>query len=1016
MKEFFTTGEVARICKTSPKTIVNYCESGLIDAEKSQVTNYRRIPRAALLRFMKRYQIPEENLLAFERRRVLVVDDDPSVLAFVRETLEDAGGYDVLTAADGYEALIAIGARRPDLLVLDIRMPKMDGFEVCRNLRANPLTRDLRILAITGVSDEDTRRRILEAGADRCLLKPIDPALLQTEAGAPHRRTRRMTPPGGSPAPARRPAMDHARILVVDHEPETRAWLRAELEREGYRVAEAASGAEAVETARADRFDAVILDMHLPGMNGLQVLDRIREADPEAALIAAGANPTVEAAVECMRRGASDYIQKPYASTEILLVLERALEKRRLRELVSLYEASLHIFGVLRPQDLYPKTIEAARSVLGADEASLMLVEPDGRLRLAVWAGLPAEASHAAPIAPGEGIAGRVAQHRRPLLLVDQGAGDPELRDLVRRHDLRSAVSLPLVLGDRLLGVLNASRRIGRPNFTQGDLRKAVILGAHVALAVENARLYRELEDKITSLNEARNQLVQSEKLAAIGQFVSGVAHELNNPLTGVLGYSQLLIDADGARPVRHLVEKIYREGLRCRKIVQNLLNFARWNEPKKRPISINEVLEATLDLRAYQLRVDNIEVVRELASGIPPVMGDPHQLQQVFINLINNAHEAMRAHAGRGRLVIRTEADGATVRVSFLDNGPGIPPAVIGRIFDPFFTTKEVGKGTGLGLSVSYGLIREHGGRIVARSEYGAGATFVVELPAGGTIGAETPRNAQQPPRATAHKPGKILVVDDEPVIADLWKCLLEEDGNVVDVALTGTDGLRLIDGGGYDLVISDLKIPGIGGKEILRHILAKQPRLARRVVFSTGDSLNADSTEFLRSTGCPCISKPFDIGKVRRLVARLLAEEGRADGWKFLVADDDRQARDLVRQALRDHLGDAVTVLEAGDGESALARVRQDRPHVAICGLKMPGMDGLSLLRRMKALFPDLPVVVLAAPGDPAEVQSALAAGADEYVAKPVRIEEFRRVVGRVLERARQPADAESESFLVS
>lgn len=230
---------------------------------------------------------------------------------------------------------------------------------------------------------------------------------------------------------------------------------------------------------------------------------------------------------------------------------------------------------------------------------------------------------------------------------------------------------------------------------------------------------------------QLQEQLVQSAKLSAIGQMISGVAHELNNPLTTVMGYTQLLQAGDLDESVKADLQKIYDDALRAQRIVQDLLTFARQKEPQRSPTDVNEAIERTLALRSYELTVYNIEIVTELEENLPWTMADGYQLQQVFLNIVNNAYQAMSQQGSAGVLTVRSECIGEDIiRVTFTDTGPGIPPQVLERIFDPFFTTKDVGMGTGLGLSVSHGIIQEHGGRIWAESAPAGGAVFVIELP----------------------------------------------------------------------------------------------------------------------------------------------------------------------------------------------------------------------------------------------------------------------------------------------
>src|SRR5882672_3381861 len=247
----------------------------------------------------------------------------------------------------------------------------------------------------------------------------------------------------------------------------------------------------------------------------------------------------------------------------------------------------------------------------------------------------------------------------------------------------------------------------------------------------ENLKSSREqLEMTVDTLKTTQAQLIQSEKLSGIGEFVAGVAHELNNPLTSVMGFSELLKRADTNPRHKRYLDMILKSALRCQKIVQSLLSFARRQQPERKLSSINELVEGAVEILQYQMRTSNIEVTVRLDPRLPKAMVDPHQVQQVFLNIINNGRQAIEAHQPKGCIRVTTETCGQLVRVLFQDNGPGIPEGNLSKVFDPFFTTKEVGKGTGLGLSLCYGIIKEHGGSITVRSKPGQGATFTVELP----------------------------------------------------------------------------------------------------------------------------------------------------------------------------------------------------------------------------------------------------------------------------------------------
>ena len=270
-------------------------------------------------------------------------------------------------------------------------------------------------------------------------------------------------------------------------------------------------------------------------------------------------------------------------------------------------------------------------------------------------------------------------------------------------------------------------------------------------LTIENRRLYQEaqrelaerkraqaqltqrtneLESALQQLQTTHEQLILADRLATIGQLVSGVAHELNNPLTSALGYAQLLLGRDLDQAVKDNLETIYRETQRAARIIENLLSFARQRKPERNYISINEALGKVLEMRAYEMKVNNIEVITDLQPDLPNTLADLQHLQQVFFNILVNAEQAMAEARGKGRLLAKSHQTGQNIQVIFADDGPGISRENLSRVFDPFFTTKEVGKGTGLGLSICYGIIQEHGGRIWADSEEGKGATFTIEIP----------------------------------------------------------------------------------------------------------------------------------------------------------------------------------------------------------------------------------------------------------------------------------------------
>jgi len=312
----------------------------------------------------------------------------------------------------------------------------------------------------------------------------------------------------------------------------------------------------------------------------------------------------------------------------------------------------------------------------------------------------------------------------------------PQFRALwtQEREDLNkmgAELLIPLLVREELIGILILGAKLSEESYSSDELNTLAALANQTAVAIQNAWLYSDLEQNLRELKLMQAQLIQSEKLSAIGEMIAGVAHEINNSLTTIIGYTQLLQTTSLPPQARRDLERILGAGLRVKRIVSDLLDFSRQRPAQKACVDINEVVSQALGLCAHELMAHNVRIGTHLDPNLPPIMADRYQLQQVFVNLINNAWQAMADQDGPRKLAVVTERDEQhTIRISFRDTGPGIRKGALGRIFDPFFTTKEVGQGTGLGLSVSYGIVQEHGGRIWAESEYGQGATFFIELP----------------------------------------------------------------------------------------------------------------------------------------------------------------------------------------------------------------------------------------------------------------------------------------------
>ncbi|HWQ27873.1 MAG TPA: ATP-binding protein [Dehalococcoidia bacterium] len=377
----------------------------------------------------------------------------------------------------------------------------------------------------------------------------------------------------------------------------------------------------------------------------------------------------------------------------------------------------------------------------------------------------------------------------------------------------------------------------------------------------------------VTEENLMQERLLQSEKMASVGQLVSGVAHELNNPLTGIVGFAQLLLMRDLDERSRQQVETIQAEAERASKIVQNLLSFARRRKARKEPTDLNALVRRVVELRSYEHHLRNIEVALDLAPDLPRTLVDPDQIQQVLLNLIINAEQAVKDRE-RGRIEVRTRVRNGSIVLTVQDNGPGIAPDALRRIFDPFFTTKQAGEGTGLGLTISYGIVDDHGGRIHAESPPGKGALFTVELPV--VAGPAERVEGEAPPEEATPAAGpkrRILVVDDEENIRKLLSGILSMDGHAVDTAKNGVQALERLSGTRYDLLITDIKMPEMDGQALYQRLREVDADLARRTVFITGDTVSPETRVFLQNVQNPCLSKPFRLRDIREAVERALS-----------------------------------------------------------------------------------------------------------------------------------------------
>jgi two-component system NtrC family sensor kinase len=550
------------------------------------------------------------------------------------------------------------------------------------------------------------------------------------------------------------------RILVVDDHKDSREFLTEYiLKPNGYEFITAEDGDKGLRLALDERPDLIIMDLRMPKMTGLEVLAALRQRAVNIPVILMTFHGSEETAVQAFRLGARDYVVKPYEPSEMLEAIDRSLTEvrlraerdkltqglmeanqrldRRIKELDVLSKVGKSVTALLETEQLLLRIVDAGLYLTGAEEGSLLLIDEEtGDLYMRAQRNVGERFARGFRVKVRDTIAGQVVRTGQPYW----SSVDDQRLKVKTNYLVMSLAYIPLKIGTKVVGVLLIDNKLSNRPFTEDDIYLLSTLADYAAIAIDKAELYgqlkefneeleRRVQERTRELRAAQDQLIQSEKLASIGELAAGVAHEINNPIGVILGFAQVLLKRiDDQDPMFRPLSVIEREGVRCRDIVQDLLDFARQNKPAPRRLNVNGVIEAAANLMAHQSNSDMVTVIKSYGPDLPDVVADENQLQQVFFNIILNAYQAMPEG---GELRITSCLQNGEVQAIFGDSGMGIPPENIRHVFDPFFTTKEVGEGTGLGLSVSYGIVKQHGGTIEVQSENGAGATFTVKLPA---------------------------------------------------------------------------------------------------------------------------------------------------------------------------------------------------------------------------------------------------------------------------------------------
>lgn len=403
-------------------------------------------------------------------------------------------------------------------------------------------------------------------------------------------------------------------------------------------------------------------------------------------------------------------------------------------------------------------------------------------------------------------------------------------------------------------------------------------------LEAQLAKAMQDNDDTLRDLRFVKDRIFHIEKMAGLGKMFVSMANELNNLLSGIIGYTELLVDnSECPVAVKRELEVISRQSHRTYTIIKGLLAFSHLQKIEREPIQINETLEYIVSLKKHYLMFDNIILSLECDKNLPQITGNSDSLQHLFINLINNAHQALKNYNGERKLIIKTERKKGYVQIVFRDTGPGVPLELHERLFEPFFSTWGEKESLGLGLATSYGIVSEHGGNLYYDKEQAAsgGAVFVVELPVKKQMAkapAKILNNGRKQSiektddREISEKKKRILLVDDSDSVLGMLCDALSSEGFDVISTTSGEKALEMIEVENYDLIITDMKMPVVSGIHLYSFIENEKPHLLDKIVFITGDIIDSTTRSFLKTIDNPYFTKPFDVRKFISIIRNIV------------------------------------------------------------------------------------------------------------------------------------------------
>jgi two-component system NtrC family sensor kinase len=800
---------------------------------------------------------------------ILIIDDSQQICSMLADYVLPELGYRSAIANTGRQGLYRLRQRLPDLILLDLQLPDISGLDLLRLIAQEGY--DVPVILMTAHGSEGVAVEAFRLGARNYLIKPFSEseARVAIDSALRERRLNR------EKEQLTQNLQQRVQELTVLYSIGKSVSALLDLEELLVRIVEAG-----VYITRAEE--------------GFLLL---RDADAEELYLRAAKN-LGEARAQRMRMPIDDTLAGQVIRTGKPIRLDKSKQGSPLKVKTGfLVRAILQVplivgntaIGVLAvdnqqsertfsENDQYLLSALADYAAIAIENARLYQQTKDS------------EARYRDLFANAYDMIFTLDQHLRILSINKVGPSLTGYTEDELRGRLLHEISAPETWdnAEQAFGELLMGRAIQPFELQLRRKDEELVVLEVSARLIQNSTQTREIHCIARNLTERRRleeQLIHAEKLSAIGQLVAGVAHELNNPLTSVSGYTQLLLrETSIPDQIRDDLKHIHTQAERAARIVQNLLVFAREHKAERSLTNFNEVIRNTLALRAYQLRVDNIDVKPELDPNLPMTVVDPYQMQQVILNLINNAHHAITERGKSGKITLRTGLSSVQnspmtrqtphLFFSISDTGVGIPERALNKIFDPFYTTKPVGQGTGLGLSICYGIVKEHGGRIWAESEMGVGTTVTIELPLLQTVDTQ-PDDSVNPTAVEAESlPScRILVVDDEEPVSHLLARLLRDLGHQPIVVHSGNEALTMLANDTFDLILTDVKMPGMSGFELHQQVKQRDAELATRFVFVTGDTMSAATQARIAQSGNPSIAKPFTLERLEAVVRELLA-----------------------------------------------------------------------------------------------------------------------------------------------